>query len=62
MRAITDELAKRPRPEGLYRVLGMLPGVGAVTDYLGDSGALVRAATAGERWIAEQDGPIRARR
>jgi hypothetical protein len=54
MRAIADELAKRPHPKGFYRVLGMLPAVGAVADYLGEYGALVRAAKAGERWIAQQ--------
>jgi hypothetical protein len=54
MRAITDELAKRPHPKGFYRVLGMLPGVGAVADYLGEYGALVRAAKAGEAWIVQQ--------
>jgi hypothetical protein len=54
MRAITDELAKRPHPTGLYRVVGMLPGVGAVADYIGEYCALVRAAKAGERWIAQQ--------
>ena len=54
LRAITDELAKRPQPKGVYRVLGMLPGVGAVADYLGEYGALVRTAKAGERWIAQQ--------
>jgi hypothetical protein len=54
MRAITDELAKRPHPKGFYRVLGMLPGVGAVADYLGEYGALVRAAKAGERWIVQE--------
>ncbi|MDT5001135.1 MAG: hypothetical protein QOK12_3240 [Mycobacterium sp.] len=54
MRAITDELAKRPHPKGFYRVVGMLPGVGAVADYIGEYCALVRAAKAGERWIAQQ--------
>jgi hypothetical protein len=54
MRAIADELAKRPHPKGFYRVLGMLPAVGAVADYLGEYGALVRAAKAGERWISQQ--------
>jgi hypothetical protein len=54
MRAVTDELAKRPGPKGVYRVLGMLPGVGAIADYLGEYGALVRTAKAGERWIAQQ--------
>lgn len=53
MRAISDELAKRPHPRGFYRVLGMLPGVGAVADYIGEYGALARAAKAGKRWIAE---------
>jgi hypothetical protein len=54
MRAVTDEIAKRPQPKGVYRVLGLLPGVGAVADYLGEYGALVRAAKAGERWIGQQ--------
>ena len=54
MRAVSDELAKRPQPKGFYRVLGMLPGVGAVADYLGEYGALVRAAKAGKGWIAQQ--------
>jgi hypothetical protein len=54
MRAIADELAKRPHPKGIYRVMGMLPAVGAVADYLGEYGALVRAAKAGERWIARR--------
>ena len=54
MRAITDELAKRPHPKGFYRVLGMLPGVGAVADYLGEYGALIRAAKAGEHWIVQE--------
>lgn len=54
LRAIGDELVKRPRPRRLFRYLGMLPAVGAVADYFGEYGALVRAAKAGRKWIARQ--------
>ena len=54
MRAIGDELVKRPRPRAIFRYLGMLPVVGVVADYLGEYGALVRAADAGRKWIARQ--------
>jgi hypothetical protein len=53
MRAIGDELVKRPRPRSIFRYLGMLPAAGAVADYLGEYGALVRASKEGRRWIAE---------
>ncbi|GAS96394.1 uncharacterized protein RMCC_3360 [Mycolicibacterium canariasense] len=49
--AVAAELGKRPRPRGLFHYLGMLPWLGAVADYLGEYGALVRAAEAAERWI-----------
>lgn len=51
LRAIGDELNRRPRPRAVFRYLGVLPGVGAVADYLGEYGALVRAAKEGRRWI-----------
>jgi hypothetical protein len=54
VRAIGDELVKRPRPRPVFRYLGMLPAVGAIADYLGEYGALVRAAKAGRHWIAHQ--------
>lgn len=54
LRAIGDELVKRPRPRRLFRYLGMLPAVGAVADYFGEYGALVRAAKAGRKWIERQ--------
>ncbi|GAB7069090.1 hypothetical protein H7J06_25660 [Mycobacterium hodleri] len=54
LRAIGDELGKRSRPRRIFRYLGMLPAVGAVADYFGEYGALVRAAKAGRRWIAQQ--------
>lgn len=58
LRAIGDELVKRPRPRRIFRYLGMLPGVGAVADYLGEYGALVRAAHAGRQWIAHQPATV----
>ncbi len=54
MRAVGDEIVKRPRPRRIFRYLGMLPAVGAVADYFGEYGALVRAAKAGRTWIAHQ--------
>lgn len=51
--AIGAELAKRPHPRTPFRYLGMLPGIGALTAYLGEWGALARAAKAGQRWVAE---------
>lgn len=52
LNAIGAELGKRPHPRGLFRYLGMLPWLGAIADYLGEYGALVRAAAAGEAWLA----------
>lgn len=49
--------------QGLWRLAGLVRaiecsacclGASAVADYLGDYGALVRAAKAGERWIVQQ--------
>jgi hypothetical protein len=51
LRAIGAELERRPRPRAVFRYLGVLPGLGAVADYLGEYGALVRAAKAGRRWL-----------
>jgi hypothetical protein len=53
MRAIGDELVKRPRPRSVFRYLGMLPAAGAVADYLGEYGALVRASKEGRQWISQ---------
>ncbi|MEN4475070.1 hypothetical protein [Mycolicibacterium cosmeticum] len=54
--AVAAELGKRPQPRGLFRYLGMLPWLGAVADYLGEYGALVRAAAAAEQWITSHAG------
>lgn len=51
VRGVAEEIAKRPHPRRFYRVLGMLPAVGAIADYFGEYGALVRTAKAGQRWI-----------
>ncbi|WP_102145448.1 hypothetical protein [Mycobacterium hubeiense] len=53
LNAIRDELARRPHPRAVFRVLGMLPAVGAVVDYFGEFGALQRAAEAGRQWIGQ---------
>ena len=52
--AIGDELAKRPHPRAPFRYVAMLPAVGAIAAYLGECGALSRAATAGRRWIEQR--------
>ena len=59
VRAIGGEIVKRPRPRRVFRYLGMLPAVGAVADYFGEYGALVRAAKAGRTWIEQQPVPVR---
>ncbi|MEV0671159.1 hypothetical protein [Mycobacterium sp. NPDC050441] len=53
LRAVGDEFTKRPHPQKLYRYLGMLPGIGAVADYVGEFTALRHAADAGAAWISE---------
>jgi hypothetical protein len=55
LNAVGDELGKRPHPRKVFQYLGMLPWIGAVADYLGEYGALVRAADAGEAWIAAEE-------
>jgi hypothetical protein len=59
MRAIGGEIVKRPRPRRIFRYLGMLPAVGAVADYFGEYGALVRAAKAGRKWIERESVLVR---
>ncbi|MGW0162060.1 hypothetical protein ACWDUN_22380 [Mycobacterium sp. NPDC003323] len=51
LNAVGDELAKRPHPRAIYRYVGMIPLVGALAAYLGEYGALHRAAKAGEKWL-----------
>ncbi|OZF49553.1 hypothetical protein CH293_17005 [Rhodococcus sp. 14-2470-1b] len=51
LRDVSDELAKRPRSRGVLRVLSAIPVVGGVAGYLGERGALSRAADEGRKWI-----------
>ncbi|GAA4477257.1 hypothetical protein GCM10023094_19000 [Rhodococcus olei] len=51
LRAIPDELGKRPQAAQPWRTLGHLPVIGAIADYLGERGALIDAAVQGKRWI-----------
>jgi hypothetical protein len=53
LNAIGEEVGKRPHPRAPFRYLGMLPWLGAVADYFGEYGALLRAADAGQEWIAQ---------
>ncbi|CAM3777057.1 hypothetical protein [Smaragdicoccus niigatensis] len=50
VRGLSDELGKRPHPTKRYTYLGRLPYVGIVADYIGEFGALERAAADGQRW------------
>lgn len=52
IRAIGDELEKRPQPKPIYRRLGVLPGIGGLMGYLGEIGALRRAVKAEEQGMA----------
>lgn len=58
--SVTDELEKRPRGRWFHRLLGMVPVVGMLGDYLGERSALKRAAKMAVRWIAIQQTGARA--
>ncbi|MUM17922.1 hypothetical protein FZI91_02065 [Mycobacterium sp. CBMA271] len=60
LRAIGNELEKRPQPKPIFRYLGMLPAIGSIAGYIGEYGALRRAASAGEQSIAAQSQPVYA--
>ncbi len=52
--AVGDELGKRPHSRAPFRYVAMLPGLGAVASYLGEIGALSRAAKQGQKWLEQQ--------
>lgn len=54
-RAISEELDKRPQPGKAFRLFGKIPVVGVIAGYLGERGALVRAAKQGEQWIGARE-------
>ncbi|BBY55144.1 hypothetical protein H7J07_08240 [Mycobacterium koreense] len=51
LRGIGDELDRRPQPRRVFRRLSVLPGVGGVAAYLGEYGALRRAAKAATAYL-----------
>jgi hypothetical protein len=51
LRGIVDELDKRPQGRWPHRMLGMLPVVGIVGDYLGERSALKRAVRLADEWV-----------
>lgn len=57
LNSVGDELAKRPRPRAVFRYIGMLPLLGALSAYVGEYGALHRAAKAGRQWLSEPSRP-----
>lgn len=56
LRSISDVLSHRPSPKQPWRLLGALPVVGAVADYVGERSALRRAAEAA---VASLRAPVR---
>ena len=53
LRDVSSELAKRPHSRAVFRVISAIPVVGGVASYIGERGALSRAAKQGRRWVAE---------
>ncbi|MGZ4556978.1 MAG: hypothetical protein ACXVXZ_14740, partial [Mycobacteriaceae bacterium] len=51
LRGIVGELDKRPQGRWPHRMLGMLPVVGIVGDYLGERSALKRAVRLADEWV-----------
>lgn len=58
LRATFDEAAKRPQPRKGYRRLAALPGLGWIATYLGERGALIRAARAGQAWLQSHSAAV----
>ena len=53
LRGIVGELEKRPQGRAGHRMLGKLPVVGMVGDYLGERSALKRAVREADRWVRD---------
>ena len=49
----SGELEKRPRGRLIYRMVGVLPLVGALADYLAERSALKKVAKRAHRWMRE---------
>ena len=59
MRSIVSELDKRPHGRWAHRMLGKLPVVGVVGDYLGERSALKRAVRKADDWVRVQRHQVR---
>lgn len=57
LRDVAGELEKRPRSRGIYRVIGAVPLLGGIAGYLGERGALSRAAKQARTWLAAHATP-----
>lgn len=53
LREVSGELAKRPHGRAVFRLIAAIPVIGGVASYLGERGALSRAAKQGRRWVAD---------
>ncbi|GGS13585.1 hypothetical protein [Actinokineospora fastidiosa] len=52
--ALGEELDKRPQGRFYHQLIGMLPIVGALGDYLGERSALKRAVRKGRKWLSRR--------
>ncbi|MDJ0392309.1 hypothetical protein QMK17_03045 [Rhodococcus sp. G-MC3] len=59
LREVSGELAKRPRSRAVFRAISAIPLLGAVASYIGERGALSRAAKEGRRWVEADQKAIR---
>nr|WP_296773767.1 hypothetical protein [Rhodococcus sp. (in: high G+C Gram-positive bacteria)] len=61
LREVSDELAKRPRSRSVFRWISAIPVIGGLASYIGERGALSRAAKEGRRWVKGHEkaiGPV----
>ncbi|GAA4414391.1 hypothetical protein ACFQV2_04665 [Actinokineospora soli] len=52
--ALGEELDKRPQGRFYHQVIGMLPVIGALGDYLGERSALKRAVKKARKWLSKR--------
>lgn len=55
LRDVSGELAKRPRSRAVFRWISAIPLIGGVASYIGERGALSRAAKQGRQWVRSQE-------
>ena len=59
LRAITDELDRRPQPRKPFEMLTWIPVVGGPALYVGERLALSRAVKQGRAWIVAHPDVVR---